>query len=83
MAHPTIDLTLSSQAIDCREGRRLRALELKELGWKQTEMADALGVTEGAVGRWMKRTTEDLAHPTRQSWWSSLSKWPMLFRAGG
>jgi hypothetical protein len=28
---------LSSQAINWREGRRLRALELKERGWKQTE----------------------------------------------
>jgi transposase len=49
---------LSSQAINWREGRRLRALELKERGWKQTEIADALGVSEGAVSQWMKRATE-------------------------
>jgi transposase len=44
-----MEKTLSSQATDWREGRRLRAFELKEQGWKQTEIADALGVTEGAV----------------------------------
>jgi len=33
-------------------------LELKEQGWKQTHIADALGVTEGAVSQWMKRARE-------------------------
>jgi hypothetical protein len=45
--NPTLEKTLSSQANDWREGRRLHAFELKEQGWKQTEIADALGVTEG------------------------------------
>jgi transposase len=54
-----MEKTLSSQASDWREGRRLRALELKERGWKQTQIADALGVTEGAVSQWMKRATEE------------------------
>ena len=53
-----MEKTLSSQATNWREGRRLRALELKELGWKQTQIADALGVTEGAVSQWMKRARE-------------------------
>jgi transposase len=56
---PTMEKTLSSQATDWREGRRLRALELKERGWKQTQIADALGVTEGAVSQWMKRAREE------------------------
>ncbi len=55
----TMEKTLSSQARDWREGRRLRAFELKERGWKQTHIADALGVTEGAVSQWMKRATEE------------------------
>jgi transposase len=54
-----MEKTLSSQASDWREGRRLRALELKERGWKQTEIADALGITEGAVSQWMKRAREE------------------------
>jgi transposase len=55
----TMEKTLSSQATDWREGRRLRAFELKERGWKQSEIAEALGVTEGAVSQWMKRAKEE------------------------
>jgi transposase len=50
---------LSSRATDWREGRRLRALELKRKGWKQRDIADALGVTKGAVSQWMKRAKEE------------------------
>jgi predicted transcriptional regulator len=50
---------LSRQASNWREGMRLRALQLKERGWKQTQIADALGVSEGAVSQWMKRATEE------------------------
>ena len=54
-----MEKTLSSQATNWREGRRLRALELKEQGWKQSQIADALGVSEGAVSLWMKRVREE------------------------
>ena len=59
MMYSTMEKTLSSQASDWREGRRLRALELKERGWKQTQIADALGITQGAVSQWMKRAREE------------------------
>ena len=59
ITNPTMEKTLSSQASDWREGRRLRAFELKQRGWKQTEIADALGVSEGAVSQWMKRAREE------------------------
>jgi hypothetical protein len=42
---PTMDKTLSSQPSDWREGRRLRAYELKKQGWKQREIAEALGTS--------------------------------------
>jgi transposase len=37
-----------------KEARRLRALELHEKGWKQTMIAEALGVTKSAVNQWLK-----------------------------
>src|SRR5258708_29974192 len=37
------------------EGRRRRAWELKQAGWKQTQIAAALGVTSGAVSQWLTR----------------------------
>jgi transposase len=39
---------------DWQEGRRLRALELFETGWKAIRIAAALGVTRGAVSQWLK-----------------------------
>jgi|SRR5215208_894054 transposase len=54
-----MDNSLSKQASDWREGRRLRAWELQREGWKQQEIADALGVSKGAVSQWMKRGREE------------------------
>jgi transposase len=36
-----------------REKRRLQAWELKRKGWKQKDIAEALGVSQGAVSQWM------------------------------
>ena len=46
------------------EWQRLRAWELHEEGWTQARIAEALGVTAGAVSQWFKpvRTDADLAH---------------------
>src|SRR5215472_7952532 len=44
--------------LDWREGRRHRAWELKQQGWKQQDIAAALGVTPGAVSQWLKRGRE-------------------------
>ena len=55
-----MEKTLSSQkATDWREGRRLRAWELKQEGWKQRDIARALGVSKGAVSQWMKRAKQE------------------------
>src|SRR6266498_5831110 len=43
---------------DRREARRLRAWALKQQGWQQRTIAAALGVTPGAVSRWLKRAAE-------------------------
>jgi transposase len=48
-----------SQPHDWREGRRLRAWELHQQGWKQKDIAAALGVTPGAVSQWLKRGRTD------------------------
>src|SRR6187431_2243510 len=45
-------------ATEWREGRRLRAWELKQAGWTQPAIAEALGVTAGAVSQWMRRGRE-------------------------
>ena len=38
-----------------QEGRRFRAWELQQQGWKVCQIAAALGVTHGAVSQWLKR----------------------------
>ena len=50
--------SLSSQATNWREARRFRAFELHQKGWKQKDIAEALGVTKGAVSQWLKRAKE-------------------------
>jgi transposase len=53
-----MDNSLSKGATDWREGRRLRAFELKQEGWSHQQIAEALGVSKGAVSQWMKRARE-------------------------
>jgi transposase len=50
--------TTAARPLDWREGRRLRAWELKQQGWSQRLIAAALGVTSGAVSQWMRRGRE-------------------------
>ena len=40
---------------DWRTQRRLRALELYNKGWQQKHIAEALGVTKGAISQWIKK----------------------------
>ena len=41
-----------------KEERRKRAWALHQTGWKQKDIAEALGVTKGAVSQWIKRGQE-------------------------
>lgn len=43
---------------DWREARRFRAVELSQLGWTGTAIAQALGVSEAAVSTWLKRARD-------------------------
>src|ERR1700730_16741035 len=38
---------------DWREWRRMRALDLKQQGWRQRDIAAALGISEVSVSRWL------------------------------
>jgi transposase len=53
-----MERNLSSQVTNWREARRFRAWELYQMGWKQQDIAEALGVTKGAVSQWLKRARE-------------------------
>jgi len=50
--------TAGAPPADWKEGRRLRALALHEQGWPGKRIAEALGVTRGAVSQWLKRARE-------------------------
>jgi transposase len=41
-----------------KEARRLQAWQLKQKGWSQRQIAEALGVSEGAVSQWIKRARD-------------------------
>src|SRR5918912_149248 len=43
---------------DWREQRRLRAWALHQQGWMGKTIAEALGVSKGAVSQWLKRARE-------------------------
>src|SRR5881227_2737140 len=48
----------AAQPPEWGEGRRLRAWALKQQGWRHLAIADALGVTPGAVSPWLRRGRE-------------------------
>jgi transposase len=49
----------TGEAATWREGRRQRAWELFQLGWRQRAIAAALGVSEGAVSQWLAQVRRD------------------------
>lgn len=59
--------TLSITSHDYREFRRLRAVELLQAGWQAIDIAEALGVTRGAVSQWVKKLREQGISALRSS----------------
>jgi transposase len=49
---------MNSTPPNWKEARRLQAWRLKQQGWPQRQIAEAFGVSEGAVSQWMKRARE-------------------------
>jgi transposase len=49
---------MNSTPSNWKEARRLRAWHLKQQGWPQRQIAQALGVSEGAVSQWMVRARD-------------------------
>jgi len=47
--------TQRASSTDWKEHRRLRAYALKQHGWRQNDIASALGVSKGAVSQWLTR----------------------------
>ena len=50
---------------DWQEARRWRALVLKQQGWQQQRIAEALGVSKGAVSQWITLVREQGAEGLR------------------
>ena len=50
--------TTDGPPADWKEARRLRAWELVQQGWKQKDVAAALGVTGGAVSQWVSKARQ-------------------------
>lgn len=55
MSNDTDDTSVEFTPHEWREGRRLRAWQLKQQGWRQKDIAIALGVTDGAISQWLSR----------------------------
>jgi transposase len=49
---------IASPRQQVNEWRRLRAWDLHQQGWTGKAIAEALGVTQGAVSQWLKRARE-------------------------
>src|SRR5207249_2403901 len=49
----------TGEAATWQEGRRQRTWELFQMGWRQRQIATALGVSEGAVSQWLAQVRRD------------------------
>ncbi len=56
---------MNPTATNWKEARRLQAWHLKQQGWSQRQIAEALGISEGAVSQWMTRARDGGAEALR------------------
>ena len=49
---------MATNSKDLREWRRMRAVQLKQQGWYQRDIADAFGVSEVSVSHWLARARD-------------------------
>jgi transposase len=49
---------MNSTLHNWKEARRLQAWLLKEKGWSQRQIAEAVGISEGAVSQWLQRARD-------------------------
>ena len=57
---------MNSAPKDWKEARRFQGWHLMQQGWSQCEIAEALGVSEGAVSQWRTRAREGGLEALRQ-----------------
>jgi len=60
-------MSTKNKPSDWREARRLQALELQAKGCKQNKIAEALGVSAGAVCQWLKKAAQFGAEALRHT----------------
>lgn len=53
-----MDHVIKEKSTSWKAGRRKRAWTLCQAGWAQKDIAEALGVTKGAISQWLKRGRE-------------------------
>src|SRR5918999_4430995 len=56
---------MNSTPYNWREARRLQAWHLKQQGWSPRRIAEALGLSEGALSQWMTRARDGGAEALR------------------
>src|SRR5687767_9980678 len=56
---------MNGTAHNWKEARRLHAWHLKQQSWSQRQIAEGLGVSEGAVSQWIKRARDGGADALR------------------
>jgi transposase len=58
---------MNRTAKNWKEARRFQAWDLKQQGWSQCQIAEAMGVSEAAVSQWMQRVRQGGAEALRSS----------------